>query len=61
MRCATVEVETREEVMREMEERMRSMERMFARRLTNEVCFIFPLQCMFVDCSVSGGTERDED
>ncbi|KAI0067955.1 kinesin-domain-containing protein [Artomyces pyxidatus] len=37
MRSAIVEAETREEVMREMEERMHEMEKMFARRLMNEV------------------------
>ena len=39
MRCATIEAETREEVMKEMEERMRSIEKMYARRLMNEVFF----------------------
>jgi len=38
MRCAIIEAETREEVMREMEERMRSMEAMHSRRLMTEVC-----------------------
>ncbi|KAF8559379.1 kinesin-domain-containing protein [Imleria badia] len=37
MRCAIVEVETREEVMREMEERMRAVERTYALRLMSEV------------------------
>jgi kinesin family member 20 len=37
MRCAMVEAETREEVMQEMEQRMRNMERMFMKRITNEV------------------------
>lgn len=37
MRCALVEAETREEVMSEMEERMRHMETMFRKRLANEV------------------------
>ena len=37
MRCAIIEAETREEVMKEMEERMRSVERMYSRRLMNEV------------------------
>jgi hypothetical protein len=37
MRCAIIEAETREEVMREMEERMRSMEVMYSRRLMTEV------------------------
>ncbi|KIM48329.1 hypothetical protein M413DRAFT_440050 [Hebeloma cylindrosporum] len=36
MRCALIEAETREEVMREMEERMRVMEAMYSRRLMNE-------------------------
>ena len=37
MRNAIVEAETREEVMQEMEERMRSMEKMYTRRLAQEV------------------------
>jgi hypothetical protein len=37
MRCAIIEAETREEVMKEMEERMLSVEKMYARRLMNEV------------------------
>ena len=37
MRCAIIEAETREEVMKEMDERMQSVERMYARRLMNEV------------------------
>ncbi|KAF9535482.1 P-loop containing nucleoside triphosphate hydrolase protein [Crepidotus variabilis] len=36
MRSALVEAETREEVMREMEERMRKMEEMYSRRLRSE-------------------------
>jgi len=39
MRCATIEAETREEVMQEMEERMRAVERLYAKRLMNEVSF----------------------
>lgn len=38
MRSAVVEAETREEVMREMEERISEIEKRFARRLMNEVC-----------------------
>lgn len=37
MRCAIIEAETREEVMREMEERMRTMEEKYSRRLMSEV------------------------
>ncbi|KAK7064608.1 kinesin-like protein [Favolaschia claudopus] len=37
MRCAIMEAEVREEVMREMELRMATMEKMYARRLMNEV------------------------
>lgn len=37
LRCALIEAETREEVMVEMEERMRSMEDMFTRRLMRVV------------------------
>ncbi|KAI0963139.1 hypothetical protein AcW1_000304 [Taiwanofungus camphoratus] len=37
VRCAIVEATTREEVMEEMEERMRSMEKMYKRRLVQEV------------------------
>ncbi|KXN83629.1 Kinesin-like protein KIF20B [Leucoagaricus sp. SymC.cos] len=36
MRCAIIEAETREEVMREMEERMRLMEEKYSRRLMSE-------------------------
>lgn len=37
MRCAVVEAETREEVMRDMEDQIREMETRFTRRLMNEV------------------------
>jgi kinesin family member 20 len=37
MRSVVIESETREEVMGEMEERIREMEKRFARRLMNEV------------------------
>ncbi|KAF8499449.1 P-loop containing nucleoside triphosphate hydrolase protein [Gautieria morchelliformis] len=37
MRCALIESETRDEVMREMEDRMMRMERMFTKRLMNEL------------------------
>lgn len=37
MRCAIIEAETREEVMREMEDRMRNMEVMYSRRLMTEL------------------------
>lgn len=37
MRCAVIEAETREEVMHEMEERMRSIEQMYSRRLMTEL------------------------
>jgi hypothetical protein len=37
MRSAVAEAETREEVMREMEERISEMEKRFARRLMSEV------------------------
>ena len=37
MRSAVIEAETREEVMREMEDRIGEMEKRFARRLMNEV------------------------
>lgn len=37
MRCAITEAETREEVMEDMEERMRNMERMYLKRITDEV------------------------
>jgi kinesin family protein 20 len=47
MRCAIIEAETREEVMKEMEERMRSVEKMYARRLMNEVIFCLCVQCVW--------------
>ncbi|KAF9015039.1 P-loop containing nucleoside triphosphate hydrolase protein [Cyathus striatus] len=37
MRCATIEAEVREEVIREMEERMRNVEQMYSRRLMREL------------------------
>lgn len=37
MRASIIEAEVREEVMKEMEERMQTMERMFMRRLASEV------------------------
>ncbi|EAU93227.2 kinesin-like protein KIF23 [Coprinopsis cinerea okayama7 len=37
MRCALIEADTREEVMHEMEERMRTMEQMYSRRLMSEI------------------------
>ena len=37
MKAAVIEAETREEVMQEMETRMRNMERMYTRRLMTEV------------------------
>jgi kinesin family protein 20 len=39
MRSAVIEAETREEVMREMEERIQEIEKRFTRRLMNEVRF----------------------
>lgn len=51
MRCALIEAETREEVMREMEERMRVMETMYSRRLMNEV--------FLRNSSTSIGADRD--
>lgn len=37
MKCVLIEAETRESVMREMEERMRKMEQTHAQRLMKEV------------------------
>jgi len=50
MRCALIEAETREEVMREMEERMRIMEAMYSRRLMNEVFLRKSTQNAEADC-----------
>jgi len=50
MRCALIEAETREEVMREMEERMRIMEAMYSRRLMNEVFHRRSTQSAEADC-----------
>lgn len=41
MRSAVIEAEIREEVMREMEERISEIEKRSIRRLMNEVCFIW--------------------
>lgn len=37
MRCAIIEADTRDEVIQEMEERMRQMEKMYTRRLMKQV------------------------
>jgi len=37
MRCAIIEAETREDVMKEMEERMREIEKTYSQRLMREV------------------------
>lgn len=37
MRSTAVEIEVREEVMKEMEERMREVEKMYSKRLMSEV------------------------
>lgn len=37
MRCAITEAETREEVMQEMEEKMRNMEKMYLKRIADEI------------------------
>jgi hypothetical protein len=37
MRCVIVEAETREDVMKEMEERMREIEKTYSQRLMSEV------------------------
>jgi hypothetical protein len=39
MRCVIVEAETREDVMKEMEERMREIEKTYSQRLMSEVKF----------------------
>ena len=45
MRCAIIEAETRDEVIREMEVRMADMQKTFARTLMNEASFY----CCFFD------------
>jgi len=40
MRCAIVEADTREEVMREMEDRMSDMEEMYRKRLMKSVSLV---------------------
>lgn len=47
MRCAIVEAEVREEVMLDMEQRMREMEEIHARRLIREVRVYFYLHTIF--------------
>lgn len=37
MRCAITEAEAREEVIEEMEEKMRNMEKMYLKRITDEI------------------------
>lgn len=43
MRCALIEQEVREEITRDMEERMRAMEKRHAKRLQDEVCVRFAI------------------
>jgi hypothetical protein len=61
MRCAIIEAETREEVMREMEERMRSMEVMYSRRLMTEVSALKPTYTSTQGYHVAVGAKRVED
>jgi kinesin family protein 20 len=50
MRCAVIEAETREEVMKEMEDRMRNMETLYTRRLMNEVgVYLLDILLVFTD------------
>ena len=60
-RCAIIEAETREEVIREMEERMRSMERMYAKRLMDEVGDEISSTRPLADYFRLGQAERDKD
>lgn len=60
MRCATIEAETREEVIKEMEERMRSIEKMYARRLMNEVFIRFRTAPVVVSHIFLAKMERNE-
>lgn len=67
MHCAITEAETREEVMEEMEERMRNMEKMYLKRITDEV----EMNEMKMDAKIdmlhrtglmgSGGVTEDEE
>lgn len=51
VRCALIEAETRDEVMREMEDRMMRMERMFTKRLMNEVKLLTASLFVAIDAS----------
>ena len=46
---AIIEAEVREEVIREMEERMATMEKMYARRLMNEACVCIACRSIHAD------------
>ena len=60
MRSAVVEAETREEVMREMEERIQEIEKRFTRRLMNEVrLYVFKIS--YAISTFTGRVERGED
>jgi hypothetical protein len=62
MRCALIEAETREEVMREMEERMRIMEEKYSRRLMSEVTSYHCICCCTADMIFgTAGTKRAQD
>jgi acetyl-CoA carboxylase carboxyltransferase component len=61
MRCAIIEAETREEVMREMEERMRNMEVMYSRRLMTEVSAPKHTHTSIKVCRAAVGAKRVED
>ena len=61
LRCALIEAETREEVMVEMEERMRSMEDMFARRLMRVVRLFAYLVAGALLILALDGAQRGED
>jgi hypothetical protein len=62
MRSVVIEAQTREEVMTEMDDRMKKMEAMFTRRLMQEVCLFFIQPSMYAYARDDKGRAiRDED
>jgi len=60
MRCALIEAETREEILREMDERMRKMEAMYSRRLMSEVKIVIIMLRLIIYLNPVVGAERAE-
>jgi kinesin family member 20 len=60
MRCAEIEAETREEVMKEMKERMKTMQQLYTRRLMTEVRGLTPSTSLFSEILPRKQVEQNE-